>query len=90
MKPSDPNDVAIIATLLPYCDAIVLDNAWIAELRNNPAASECAKYETLTFSGQSMDKLMEYLDEIGQSAPAHILAAVQEVFGDIGGYGSFR
>lgn len=82
MKPSDPTDIGAIGTYLPYCNAMILDRAWRAELDMEPAASEFAKYNTEVFSLNQMPQLMAYLDEIEQAASADHLALVREVYGE--------
>jgi hypothetical protein len=78
----DANDIGVIATILPYCDAIVVDNAWRARLSENPAASEVEKYEAQIFSRKNLEELMAYLDQIEAEAPSHVLEAVKEVYGE--------
>lgn len=84
-KPGDSNDIAAIGMVLPYCDAIVIDNAWKAELSMEPAKSEFAKYGTVLFSAKQnqIPNLMEYLEKIESNAPPEIIKAVTEVYGDI-------
>jgi len=83
MKSGDPTDIAAIATYLPYCSAMIIDNAWQNELTINPAASEFQKYGTEVFSFNQMPKLMAYLDQIESEASTAHLEKVKEVYGDI-------
>ncbi len=83
MPSGDPTDIAAIATYLPYCDAMVIDNAWGNELTNNPAKSEFQKYNTEIFSFNQMPKLMTYLEQIENSAPSDHLRRIKEIYGEI-------
>lgn len=83
MPSGDPTDIAAIATYLPYCDAMIIDNAWQAELSMAPAESEFQKYGTEVFSFSKRAKLMSYLDKIESDASSAHKAKVREVYGDI-------
>ncbi|MDD3896746.1 MAG: hypothetical protein PHU04_02795 [Candidatus Peribacteraceae bacterium] len=83
MKKGDPTDIAAIATYLPYCDAMIIDNAWKSELTSNPAKSEFQKYNTEIFSFNQMPKLMSYLEQIENSASSDHLRRIKEIYGEV-------
>ncbi len=76
-----PDDVKTISVLLPYCDAMFLDNECAALLSEGPLRDEI-DYGTQIFSQNSKTELLEYLDGLkGSATPAH-LAALKDVYGD--------
>lgn len=79
----DFNDISAIGNIMPYCDVMTVDKAWHGRLKENPAARELKNYRAKIISRGNLPELMDYLDEIERTAPAHILAKVQEVYGNI-------
>jgi hypothetical protein len=79
-------DVNAIASLLPYCDAIFLDNGMAALLRDQPIAGQVERYGTKIFSLNTKEEFLAYLDSIRANAdPAHIEAALDS-YGEPGPY----
>lgn len=76
-------DTQMIATLLPYCDAMLVDNQWRGYMEKEPLRKELASYKTEIFSPNTMPKLMSYLEEIEQQATSEHLEKVAEVYGEI-------
>ena len=71
-------DIQIISTLLPYCDAIFLDkecHSIIEELKSH------FDYPTKVFSLRNKEDFLEYLEGIEQSATEEQLCALEEVYG---------
>jgi Zn ribbon nucleic-acid-binding protein len=59
-----PNDIDVISSYLPYCDAMFVDDEFAALLREEPLASEVAKYGTRIFSNRNRDEFLDYLREL--------------------------
>lgn len=75
------NDVRSIAIVLPYCDAIWIDNEFAALLRERPLCDSLFP-ATRIFSVGSRDEFLSYLDGIEASAsPAH-WDSVRAVYGE--------
>ena len=83
VDPGDFNDISAIGDFLPYCDVMTVDRAWHGRLKENPATNEVQRYRAKIVSCSNLQELMDYLDGIERTAPAHILAKVQEVYGEI-------
>lgn len=73
-------DVQIISTLLPYCDAMFIDNESRGFLAERPLCDEI-NYETKVFSHTNKDEFVSYLDDIKSAAPKEHLNKVEEVYG---------
>jgi hypothetical protein len=80
-EPSIFSDLTVISTLLPYCDAMLLDRACVGMLRNNPLREIVRGHGCQPFSPRDFDAFMDYLRSIETDAdPAH-LDLVGEVYG---------
>jgi hypothetical protein len=75
-------DVNAIASLLPYCDAVFIDNGMAALLREHPIDEEMRKYPARVFSPNTKEEFLSYLDEIRTSADAHHLEIVADYYGE--------
>jgi hypothetical protein len=75
------NDVSIVSTLIPYCDAMFVDRECYGLLNNIPK-SHRTTYGCQVFSLTNRDAFLEYLREMERAAPAGHLADVAEVYGD--------
>jgi hypothetical protein len=73
-------DVRIISTLLPYCDAMFIDNEFRAMLSEKPLRDEL-RYGTKVFSSATGQEFFEYLDDLKASASESQMRAVEEVYG---------
>lgn len=73
-------DVQIISTLLPYCDAVFIDNECRGFLAERPLCDEI-NYGTKVFSLTNKDEFLRYLDDIKSAAPKEHLNKVEEVYG---------
>jgi len=73
-------DINIVSTLLPYCDAIFVDNKCRALLHDIPR--DCAlPYACKVFSPNTGDNFIRYLSEIRDSATAGHLKLIEEIYG---------
>jgi len=73
--------VNIISALLPYCNAMFVDNECNGFLKEKPLADEI-RYGTKVFSYKSRKQFLEYLDKIKSTASRTHLEKVKEVYGD--------
>ncbi|MGH2556805.1 MAG: hypothetical protein ACRDHO_13955 [Actinomycetota bacterium] len=76
------NDVRMLSTLLPYCDAVFVDRECHALLTEKPI-SERIGYGTQFFSYQNKEAFVTYLEETERSTRREHLALVEEVYGPI-------
>ena len=74
-------DVDVISLYLPLCDAIFIDNECAELLRQKPVCDRI-EYDTKIFSHNNKDDFIDYLNEIETSAPAEVLEAVKEIYGE--------
>jgi len=74
------NDIFIISGLLPYCDAMFIDNACYNYLNEHPLVDEI-DYNTKVFSQNNKEEFLEYLNAIESGAPKRHLDRVYEVYG---------
>jgi hypothetical protein len=74
-------DITTVSTLLPYCDAMFIDNRCHRLLQE---ATDGARldYDAAVFSMGSRDELLEWLDEVEASAASDHVALVKHVYGD--------
>ena len=70
-----------IATVMPACDAIYVDNEVAAFLNEEPLRTQL-NFGTHVFSQRTRHEFAAYLDEIRDAAPGEHVAAVREVYGD--------
>jgi hypothetical protein len=75
------NDIAIISVLLPYCDAMFIDNECHTYLQEKPLC-DAINYGTITFSQNTKEEFLNYLDKIEQKASKKHLDKVEEVYGE--------
>lgn len=75
------NDVKTVATVMPACDAIFVDNEVSALLREEPLRSRL-DFGTRVFSQATRTEFIQYVEEIRNTATDDHVAAVREVYGD--------
>jgi hypothetical protein len=75
------NDIGVISVLLPYCDAMFVDNECYALLKTKPLC-EAIDYGTAVFSPRLRSEFLAYLDDIKASAPHEHFEKVAEVYGE--------
>lgn len=83
--PSPPNrgtttDVTVIASILPYCHAMFVDNGMAGYLREKQLRDEVARFGTRVFSPKSKTAFLEYLDEIEAKADERHLRWVKMTY----------
>jgi len=74
------NDVEVISTLLPYCDAMFIDKECRSLLLEKPLCDNIT-YDTKIFSPKNKGEFLAYLDRIRQSTSEAHLKVVEEVYG---------
>ena len=74
-------DVKIVSTLLPYCDAMFIDNEFRAYLAESPV-SKTLGYSTKIYSYKTRESFLAYLDEISSKASPGHFEKIREVYGD--------
>jgi hypothetical protein len=74
-------DVNAIASFLPYCDAIFIDNENAAYLKESPLKDEI-KFSTKIFSINTKTEFLNYLDSILDEASPNHLELVKKVYGE--------
>ena len=74
------NDIFIISGLLPYCDAMFIDNTCYNHLSEHPLVDEI-DYNTKLFSQNCKEEFLEYLDAIESDASKSHIDKVYEVYG---------
>lgn len=77
------NDINMVASLLPYCDAIFVDRE-IYGLLNHPEVKKeiVSKYKTRIFSTTNKNKFLKYLNNIEKNANKNHLKKVKEIYGN--------
>lgn len=75
------NDVKTVATVLPYCDAVFVDNEIAGLLAEEPLRTRI-NYATLVFSPNRRDEFLAYLNTIREEASDEHTAFVREVYGE--------
>jgi len=75
------NDIETISSLLPYCDAMFIDNPCAAYLADEPLRTRLSKYGKI-FSQHSKEEFIDYLDSIEKTAKSDHLKCVKEVYGE--------
>ncbi len=75
------NDVDAISTLLPYCDAMFIDNECRAYFDEEPLRSDLT-HETRLFSLRNKEAFLEYLDSIKAGMTAEHLQIVDGIYGE--------
>jgi hypothetical protein len=75
------NDVKTVASIMPACDAIFVDNEVAGLLREEPLRTRI-DFGARVFSQRTRDEFLQYLHEILASASDEHIAAVREVYGE--------
>lgn len=83
-KSGDFYDSQIISHLLPYCDAMFIDNESRAILTEEPIRSEIKqRFKTRLFSKSTCNDFIKYLRELESQMSPALRNAVKEVYGKI-------
>lgn len=75
------NDIDIISTLMPYCNAMFIDNECRGLLTEHPISDEI-NYGASVFSLNNKEGFLAYWDEIERNAHEEHISKVREVYGD--------
>ncbi len=75
------NDVDIVSTILPYCDAMFIDNEIRTFLSEGPVC-DIIEHKTRIFSFSNREEFIGYLDDIKNAAPKEHFEKVKEVYGE--------
>jgi len=84
-RPPSPgmwNDITAIASFLPYCDAMFLDNECAGLLREEPLRAKLAPFGTRIFSSKTGDAFLAYLSSLEEEAGADHVQLIAEVYGE--------
>ena len=76
------NDIIMVSCLLPYCDAIFIDNECESLLSENPIPKMINVYNTEVFSLNKKNQFLEYLDHIENSMPERHMHYINSVYGE--------
>jgi len=74
------NDIDMISTLLPYCDAMFIDKECHGYLLEEPTKSR-VDYRTKIFSLLNKEEFFDYLDSIKKDASCEHIDKIEEVYG---------
>jgi hypothetical protein len=75
------NDVTTVSSVLPYCDAIWVDNEVAGLLGEGPLNSRI-DFGTKVFSLNTRQRFLDYLDELRAAISAEHISLVREVYGE--------
>jgi hypothetical protein len=75
-------DINAISSLLPYCDAMFVDNGMAALLKESPLNKELAVYAAKVFSPNTKEEFLQYLDSLEQEADPSHLELIQDAYGE--------
>lgn len=84
-RPPSPgmwNDITAIASFLPYCNVMFLDNECAGLLREEPLRTRVAACGTRVFSSKTGDEFLEYLAALERDAGPEHVRLVTEVYGE--------
>jgi hypothetical protein len=73
-------DIRTVSSLLPYCDAMFVDNVCRSLLQDIPKSHKM-NYQCRVFSSKSSTEFLEYLREIRSCATAEHIELVKRVYG---------
>ena len=76
------NDIEVISSYLPYCEAMFVDNEMAQLLAEEPLATEVAKYKTKVFSTRNRDEFLAYLEDMEAVVPDDHVDLVRKTYGD--------
>jgi len=84
-NPSDgiANDISMVSTILPYCEAMFIDREMHGLLNHAEVKKDVRnRYKTKIYSVANKKEIMEYLDSIESAASEAHLKKVKEVYGE--------
>jgi hypothetical protein len=74
-------DVGVVSSVLPYCDAVMVDGE-IRHLLLLGPVRERLGFDPHLFSKSTLPAMLEYLDDIERQAPAELITTVVELYGE--------
>lgn len=75
------NDIEMVSTLLPYCDAIIVDGDMYSILNFGPVKKIVQQYGTKILSFSDKKELFEHLQEIKNKASKKHFQLIEKVYG---------
>lgn len=76
------NDISMVSTILPYCDAMFIDREMYGLLDHPEVKKEVKnRYKTSVFSAANKEEFLAYLNNIEKGASKEHLEKVKEVYG---------
>jgi hypothetical protein len=77
------NDIEMVSTLLPYCDAMFVDREMFGLLTLSYVKKDLeTKYKTKIFAPSNKEEFLKYLDGIEKEASIDHLQKIKEVYGE--------
>jgi hypothetical protein len=76
------NDIEMIESLLPYCDAMFIDREMASLLNYGEVKKRIAEYGTNIFSTANKNDFMKFLDYIKDNASKEHMDIIKEVYGE--------
>lgn len=73
-------DVAVVSSVLPYCDAILVDRE-VRSLTELGPVGERLGFETRAFSKGTMPGMLEYLEDVEHQAPRDVIEVAAGLYG---------
>jgi hypothetical protein len=77
-------DVEAISSLLPYCDAMIVDREMAGLLRDEPLRSAIAPYGTRVLSLSNRQEIIDYFDDVIGTVSPEVKATVVDYAGEPG------
>ncbi|HJX83796.1 MAG TPA: hypothetical protein VJ723_05590 [Candidatus Angelobacter sp.] len=74
------NDISVVSTLLPYCDAMFLDDGCRALLKDIPKGYKLP-YSCVVFSKNNSQEFLAYLRSVRDSVTPEHLKIIEDVYG---------
>jgi len=75
------NDIEVISTLMPYCDAMFIDKECHSILNEKPLRSKL-NFGTQLFSMRNKEYFIEYLEKLKDEIPDEHIKIIHEVYGE--------
>ncbi|MBX7186954.1 MAG: hypothetical protein K1Y01_17575 [Vicinamibacteria bacterium] len=73
-------DVVALSTLLPFCDAMFVDNEIAGFFSEEPLKSVASKFGAKLFSLRTKGEFLEYLDDLERRIEADVLSTIADVY----------
>lgn len=74
-------DVGVVSSVLPYCDAVLVDNEVRVLLELGPVRERLG-FDMRVFSMRTIGDLLDYLDEVERQAPGHMIETAVGLYGE--------